>query len=375
MTDQPLLSVIIPVYKAERSLRRCVDSLLCQLYTNLEIWLVDDGSPDGSPAICDDYAARDRRVHVIHQPNQGAFAARNAGLDAAGGALIGFVDADDWLEPNMYETLYALLRDTAADIAQCEMVNDGAYQQMRSVTLGGPVTYRREQLTEAMFRNEISHNLMNKLYRAEIWKGFHFQEGLYHLDAAFMCRLPERCARLSRTDAALYHYNTDGGSITRGRRNMAHVRSMQNLFAAYSQAAESAHPDGDFFVCREIPSTGRLLPQDILHTRVRLPDVPGHGPALRWVRHGHHVVGHALHLLRRGGGGADGHAPVYLHRVHGHHLAAEALGQRHTHLRLAAGRGPHHADDLVVHVLTSIRFGKRRSAVMACKVVDFSFCR
>ena len=226
MTDQPLLSVIIPVYKAERSLRRCVDSLLCQLYTNLEIWLVDDGSPDGSPAICDDYAARDRRVHVIHQPNQGAFAARNAGLDAAGGALIGFVDADDWLEPNMYETLYALLRDTAADIAQCEMVNDGAYQQMRSVTLGGPVTYRREQLTEAMFRNEISHNLMNKLYRAEIWKGFHFQEGLYHLDAAFMCRLPERCARLSRTDAALYHYN----------------------------------PDGDFFVCREIPSTGRLLP-------------------------------------------------------------------------------------------------------------------
>ena len=207
MTDQPLLSVIIPVYKAERSLRRCVDSLLCQLYTNLEIWLVDDGSPDSSPAICDDYAARDRRVHVIHQPNQGAFAARNAGLDAAGGALIGFVDADDWLEPNMYETLYALLRDTAADIAQCEMVNDGAYQQMRSVTLGGPVTYRREQLTEAMFRNEISHNLMNKLYRAEIWKGFHFQEGLYHLDAAFMCRLPERCARLSRTDAALYHYN------------------------------------------------------------------------------------------------------------------------------------------------------------------------
>ena len=78
MTDQPLLSVIIPVYKAERSLHRCVDSLLCQLYTNLEIWLVDDGSPDGSPAICDDYAARDRRVHVIHQPNQGAFAARNA---------------------------------------------------------------------------------------------------------------------------------------------------------------------------------------------------------------------------------------------------------------------------------------------------------
>ena len=125
MTDQPLLSVIIPVYKAERSLRRCVDSLLCQLYTNLEIWLVDDGSPDSSPAICDDYAARDRRVHVIHQPNQGAFAARNAGLDAAGGALIGFVDADDWLEPNMYETLYALLRDTAIALAGALLCRSG----------------------------------------------------------------------------------------------------------------------------------------------------------------------------------------------------------------------------------------------------------
>ena len=260
MAAEKKIGVVIPVYNAKRYLRQCIQSVLNQTFQDFCLILVDDGSSDGSGKICDTYAAKDSRVCVIHQPNQGAFAARNAGLDAAGGALIGFVDADDWLEPNMYETLYALLRDTAADIAQCEMVNDGAYQQMRSVTLGGPVTYRREQLTEAMFRNEISHNLMNKLYRAEIWKGFHFQEGLYHLDAAFMCRLPERCARLSRTDAALYHYNTDGGSITRGRRNMAHVRSMQNLFAAYSQAAESAHPDGDFFVCREIPSTGRLLP-------------------------------------------------------------------------------------------------------------------
>lgn len=257
MTDQPLLSVIIPVYKAERSLHRCVDSLLCQLYTNLEIWLVDDGSPDGSPAICDDYAARDRRVHVIHSPIRAPSPpATRAGR--RGGALIGFVDADDWLEPNMYETLYALLRDTAADIAQCEMVNDGAYQQMRSVTLGGPVTYRREQLTEAMFRNEISHNLMNKLYRAEIWKGFHFQEGLYHLDAAFMCRLPERCARLSRTDAALYHYNTDGGSITR--------RPPQ-----YGPRPQHAEP-----VCRVLPGGGVRPPRRRL---LRLPGDPQHRPA------------------------------------------------------------------------------------------------
>ena len=102
---EPLISVIVPVYKVELYLRQCVDSLLAQTYSNLEIILVDDGSPDGCPAICDEYARKDSRVRVIHKPNGGLSDARNVGLDAARGEYIGFIDSDDWVMPDMYEYL------------------------------------------------------------------------------------------------------------------------------------------------------------------------------------------------------------------------------------------------------------------------------
>ena len=94
----PLISVIIPVYRVEKYLRQCVNSVISQTYTNLEIILVDDGSPDGSGKICDEYIIRDKRVRVIHQANQGLSAARNAGLEIAKGDFIGFVDSDDYIE-------------------------------------------------------------------------------------------------------------------------------------------------------------------------------------------------------------------------------------------------------------------------------------
>lgn len=102
---QPLISVIVPVYNTEKYLRKCVDSILDQTYSNIEVILVDDGSPDGCPAICDEYASKDTRVKVIHQANAGVSAARNAGLDAVKGEYIGFVDSDDVCAPFVLETL------------------------------------------------------------------------------------------------------------------------------------------------------------------------------------------------------------------------------------------------------------------------------
>ena len=102
MDRQPLLSIIVPVYKAEKHLDRCVESILSQTYGNIELVLVDDGSPDACPAMCDSWAKRDWRVRVIHKKNNGASFARNAGLDMASGEYIGFVDADDFVEPDMY---------------------------------------------------------------------------------------------------------------------------------------------------------------------------------------------------------------------------------------------------------------------------------
>ena len=97
-----MLSVIIPVYKVEQYLCRCIDSVLAQTYTDLEIILVDDGSPDGSGAICDEYAAKDSRIKVIHQKNAGVSAARNAGMDLASGEYLAFIDSDDFIEPEMF---------------------------------------------------------------------------------------------------------------------------------------------------------------------------------------------------------------------------------------------------------------------------------
>jgi glycosyltransferase involved in cell wall biosynthesis len=114
-----LISVIVPVYKVEKYLPQCVDSILAQTYRNLEIILVDDGSPDSCPKICDEYAKKDGRVRVIHQKNAGVSAARNAGLDCAQGEYIGFVDWDDWIDAAMFQRLLALLKTYHTSIAIC----------------------------------------------------------------------------------------------------------------------------------------------------------------------------------------------------------------------------------------------------------------
>ena len=113
------ISIIVPVYKVEPYLRKCLDSIVGQTYQKLEIILVDDGSPDSCGAICDAYAARDERIRVIHKENGGVASARNAGLDAATGDYIGWVDSDDWIEADMFECLLKGAEDYDADIVVC----------------------------------------------------------------------------------------------------------------------------------------------------------------------------------------------------------------------------------------------------------------
>lgn len=117
--SKPLVSIIVPVYQVKDYIGECVESLIRQTYTNLEILLVDDGSMDGSGAICDEYASKDNRIRVIHQENQGLSAARNAGLDRAAGEYVAFVDSDDAVLPDFIEVLYELAERYQADIAAC----------------------------------------------------------------------------------------------------------------------------------------------------------------------------------------------------------------------------------------------------------------
>ena len=216
----PLISVIVPVYRVEEYLERCVKSILSQTYKNLEVILVDDGSPDQCPAICDACAEKDVRVKVIHQENKGLSGARNAGIDAASGEYLAFVDSDDYVSPHFIEELYQLLQDTDCAIGQCRfsyVKGDGLVEEGDSAFC----IYRGESLMEQLYGPEEKATCFvvawNKLYRAELFKetGIRYPEGRIHEDEATTYRLFHEAKKLAFLDRALYGYYTEnGGSIT-----------------------------------------------------------------------------------------------------------------------------------------------------------------
>ena len=120
--NDPTISIIVPVYNVEKYIHRCIDSILAQTFTDFELILVDDGSPDNCPAICDEYAKKDSRVRVIHKPNGGVSSARNAGVDAARGEYVAFVDSDDWITFNCMEKMVAACEENHADMVLCGYV-------------------------------------------------------------------------------------------------------------------------------------------------------------------------------------------------------------------------------------------------------------
>ena len=216
----PLISVIVPVYRVEEYMERCVKSILSQTYKNLEVILVDDGSPDQCPAICDACAEKDVRVKVIHQENKGLSGARNAGIDAASGEYLAFVDSDDYVSPHFIEELYQLLQDTGCAIGQCRfsyVKGDGLVEEGDSAFC----IYRGESLMEQLYGPEEKATCFvvawNKLYRAELFKetGIRYPEGRIHEDEATTYRLFHEAKKLAFLDRALYGYYTEnGGSIT-----------------------------------------------------------------------------------------------------------------------------------------------------------------
>ncbi len=213
MNELPLISVIVPVYRVESYLNKCVQSIAGQTYRNLEILLVDDGSPDDSGAICDAWAAKDSRIRVIHKENGGGGAARNTALDAASGELIAFVDSDDYIAPDMYDHLYGLLRD-GADIAECDFVitpDDGAEFAVAEpqITVYNREEAMREHIQDTVFRQLI----WNKLYRREMIGGIRFPVGTAIDDEFFTYQVLGNAKKLVRSTKVCYAYRQQPGSI------------------------------------------------------------------------------------------------------------------------------------------------------------------
>ncbi len=211
--NSPKISVIVPVYKVEPYLRKCLDSIVSQTYQNLEIILVDDGSPDNCGAICDEYAAGDERIRVIHKENGGVSTARNAGLAAATGDWIGWVDSDDWIELDMYEYLLKNAQEQEADIAVCS--RHEVYRD-RQVTLGWdnvePLD-RETGLKRLLENGAMQNTLWDKLWKRELFEGLSFPEGRNYEDIAIMHRLFLRAGRVVCLPGAKYHYVQRQGSI------------------------------------------------------------------------------------------------------------------------------------------------------------------
>ena len=214
---EKLVSVIVAVYNIEEYLPRCVDSILAQTYRNLEIILVDDGSKDQSGSICDSYAEKDRRIKVIHKKNGGLSDARNAGMDAATGEYIGFVDGDDWIEPDMYRAMYFACEKEKAQAAVCR------YKQITKSGIidgsaGNSVSLSRDEALEIYVcgdeRYLIYNSVWSKLFARDLVEDMRFPVGKNSEDIMFTTRAFCRMERLVYLDEAYYNYVLDReGSI------------------------------------------------------------------------------------------------------------------------------------------------------------------
>ena len=209
------ISVIVPVYKTEAYLEECIDSILAQSYQNLEILLVDDGSPDRCGEICDGYSRRDPRVRVIHQQNAGVSAARNAALNAARGAFIAFADADDWVEPDWIEALHRpFYREETLDVSVCAWYR---HEGDRAIDCSGQVPEGiltgDQAFCAAVLGGGIEGFLVNKLFRAEALDGLRLREDIAVCeDLLLTCQVFRRCGHVACIPAPLYHYRIREGS-------------------------------------------------------------------------------------------------------------------------------------------------------------------
>ena len=243
----PELSIIVPVYKVEKYLPRCIDSILAQTFGDFELILIDDGSPDGCGRICDEYARKDKRIVVIHQKNMGVSAARNAGLDIARGRYIGFVDSDDWIEPRMYEVMMDAIRENGADMAVCGVRyadEDGKFTRADMLSEG---VYSRNGLLEDVFAmpNRLGGGCCNKVFDASKIASVRFKVGMTIAEDAlylFDCfmridgavkigdalyNVYERCGSATRTDSMICVNETIEGRLSMLRHTRKYMPSME----------------------------------------------------------------------------------------------------------------------------------------------------
>lgn len=220
MMAEDIVSVIVSVYMGEQWLERCVSSIQKQTYENIEIILVDDGSPDRSGDICDRLAEADKRIKVIHKANGGLSDARNAGIAAAMGAFIMHVDEDDYIHPHMVEIMHRTMKDTDADIVVCDFLTipdeviefPPVSQKVKQICFEG-----QDIMNQLWYRNLRTVIVWNKIYKKSIYDAVHYVKGKIHDDESTIHYILDQCKRVVYIEEPLYYYVQREGSITSGK--------------------------------------------------------------------------------------------------------------------------------------------------------------
>lgn len=213
----PEISVVVPVYRVEQYLKECINSLLEQTFSDIEIILVDDGSPDTCGDICNEYSKKDERIKVIHQENRGLSCARNVGIDASRGNYICFVDSDDYVAPQYCEVLYRLLHNTDYDFSMCGTCRfvDGERPNPKEKSNYSYVLKNTELLKEQL-RKHSEFGVWNKLYKKKIFETMRFEPKRVHEDVLWSGNLARELHNgIICTDQQLYYYRQrDGGIVS-----------------------------------------------------------------------------------------------------------------------------------------------------------------
>lgn len=214
--NDPLISVIVPIYKVEQYLDRCIQSIVNQTYCNLEIILVDDGSPDGCPEICDSWANRDNRIKVIHKENGGVSSARNAGLDFFSGDYVSFVDSDDWIEAELYENLLLACINQGAMLAVCgRYVVTGDQKIVDKCSVKAEVLEPAEFAARMLIGDRCDCCVWDKLFHKSLWNEYRFPNGKIYEDIAVMYKPVLKANCVAIVGKPLYNYYRHSNSITK----------------------------------------------------------------------------------------------------------------------------------------------------------------
>lgn len=216
---QEKVSVIVPIYKVEKYLDRCVNSIINQTCQNLEIILVDDGSPDNCPKLCEDYAKQYSRIKVVHKENGGLSSARNAGLDVMTGDFVTFVDSDDILDLSFIEKCLEVLKNENAQIVSCKALRFSNEEdiELAKKNNGSIEVYTKKHALKNTFLRPCDYEFYvawGKLYKSKIFENLRFTNGVLHEDEYICHYLFDKCEKFAVLNENLYYYYVNAESIT-----------------------------------------------------------------------------------------------------------------------------------------------------------------